>query len=60
MNFPSKYKEVLEMARHELITLHGLIAADGMAPRETWMIDTGLAVKEIDEVLNNWPSDKGE
>lgn len=44
-------RAALEMARHELTTLHGLIAADGMAPTETWTIDTNKAVAAIDAVF---------
>jgi hypothetical protein len=47
-----KEHRALEIARHELTTLHGLIAADGAAPQETWSIDTSAAVKSIDDVLN--------
>lgn len=45
-------REALEMARHELTTLHGLVAADGMAPMETWAIDTNKTVAMIDAALN--------
>jgi hypothetical protein len=48
----ARERRVLEMARHELTTLHGLIAADGMAPAETWQIDTCKTVAEIDAVLS--------
>lgn len=47
-----KERKALEMARHELTTLHGLIAADGAAPNETWSIDTSAAVSAIDDALN--------
>ena len=45
-------RKALEAARHELTTLHGLIAADGAAPQETWSIDTSAVVAAIDEALN--------
>ena len=41
----------LHVARHELVTLHGLIAADGAAPQEAFVIDTREAVALIDEAL---------
>jgi hypothetical protein len=47
-----KERKALEIARHELTTLHGLIAADGAAPNETWSIDTSAAVAAIDDALN--------
>lgn len=47
-----KERKALETARHELTTLHGLIAADGAAPNETWSIDTSAAVAAIDDALN--------
>lgn len=47
-----KGRKSLEMARHELTTLHGLIAAEGAAPNETWSIDTSEAVSVIDDALN--------
>ena len=47
-----KQRKALESARHELTTLHGLIAADGAAPQETWSIDTGDVVAAIDEALS--------
>jgi hypothetical protein len=49
-------RKALEIARHELTTLHGLIAADGAAPTETWTIDTNRVVAAIDEVLSESPS----
>ena len=51
-NITEKLRDALEMARHELTTLHGLIAADGAAPRETWSIDTMGVTSVIDDVLN--------
>lgn len=47
-----RLREALEVARHELVTLHGLKAADGAAPEETWDIDTSGAVAAIDGALN--------
>ena len=34
----NKERNALEIARHELTTLHGLIAADGTAPQKIWTI----------------------
>lgn len=45
-------KKALEEARHELTTLHGLVAADGAAPQETWVIDTNAVIAVIDQALN--------
>lgn len=47
-----KERKALEMARHELTTLHGLMAADGAAPSETWSIDTSAVVSAIDDALS--------
>lgn len=41
----------LEVALHELTTLHGLIAADGAAPQETFPVDTSTAVAFIDQII---------
>ena len=38
-------------AEHELTTLHGLLAADGAAPSETWTIDTSETLALISEAL---------
>lgn len=57
MNLPvgfesmSPVRRALEVARHELVTLHGLLAADSAAPNETFEIDTIEAVDLIDEAL---------
>lgn len=57
MNLPEGFeamslvRRALEVARHELVTLHGLIAADGAAPNETFEVDTIEAVDLIDEAL---------
>jgi len=50
-NMNDRSRKALEIARHELTTLHGLIAADGAAPSETWSIDTSAAVVAIDDAL---------
>lgn len=47
----SPVRRALEVARHELVTLHGLIVADGAAPNEAFEIDTDGAVGLIDEAL---------
>ena len=44
--------DAMEAARHELITLDGLIAADGAAPTETWVLDTKAIIKKLDAVLS--------
>lgn len=57
MNLPEGFENMtpvrraLEVARHELVTLHGLIVADGAAPNETFEIDTSEAVALLDKVL---------
>jgi hypothetical protein len=45
--------EALERARHELVTLHGLLAADGAAPTITWSIDVGNVIDEIDAAIES-------
>lgn len=45
-------RRTLEIARHELVVMDGLTAADGAAPSETFTINTRHAVQEIDEVIN--------
>lgn len=45
-------RSALEDARHELTTLHGLLAADGAVPDQTWTIDTSATVEEIDAALD--------
>lgn len=40
--------EALEAARHELVTLNGLLAADGMSPGETFSIDTTATIAILD------------
>ena len=44
-------RRALEVARHELVTLHGLVVADGAAPDETFEIDTSDVVELIAEAL---------
>lgn len=57
MNLPEGFENMtpvrraLEVARYELVTLHGLLAADSAAPNETFEIDTDGAVDLIDEAL---------
>ena len=57
MSFPVGFevmtpvRRALEVARHELVTLHGLIVADGAAPNETFEIDTIDVVNLIDAAL---------
>lgn len=53
-NEQQKTRQALEMARHELTTLHGLIAADGACPSETFPIDTSEAKAAIDAVLSEF------
>ena len=47
-----KALKALESARHELVTLNGLLGADAVAPSETFAIDTGKAIAEIDEAIS--------
>ena len=47
----SPVRRALEVARHELVTLHGLVVADSAAPNEASEIDTIEAVDLIDEAL---------
>lgn len=44
-------QRALEVARHELVTLSGLQAADATAPHETFTIDTNEAIRLIDVAL---------
>lgn len=41
----------LEVAIHELTTLHGLIAADSAAPQETFPIDTSTVVAYLAQII---------
>lgn len=47
----SEIKTALEAARHELATLNGLLAADAVAPAETWTIDTTNLLEQLDAVI---------
>ena len=47
-----KILDVLEIARHSLVTLHGLIAADGEVPEETFQIDEDKTIRLIDRAVN--------
>ncbi len=46
-----KIKAALEAARHELATLHGLIAADGAEPTETWTLDESSILRQLDAAI---------
>ena len=48
----NKERKALEMARHELITLHSRIAAGGVAPKEMRGIVTTAVIAAIDDALN--------
>lgn len=50
-----KILKALKDARHELVTLDGLMAADGVAPSYTWEIDTKVVVATIDDALKEFP-----
>jgi hypothetical protein len=39
-------------ARHELVTLDGLVAADCAAPDETWVLDVKATIKQLDDAFN--------
>ncbi|SFB22207.1 hypothetical protein [Azotobacter beijerinckii] len=47
-------REGMEAARHELVTLDGLTAADGAAPTETFVINTRAAIAKLDAALNEF------
>lgn len=57
MNLPegfeamSPVQQALTVARHELATLHGLVAVDAAAPDESFSIDTNEAVALLDTVM---------
>ena len=57
MNLPKGFEEMslvqqaLTVARHELATLHGLVAVDAAAPDESFSIDTNEAIALIDKAL---------
>ena len=42
----------VESARHELVTLGGLLAADGVSPSETFTIDVDAVIKQLDEAFS--------
>lgn len=46
--------DVIEVARHELTTLNGLLASDAAAPSETWQIDTTEIIKRLDAVIESF------
>jgi hypothetical protein len=50
-------KSALEAARHELTTLHGLVAADGAAPNETWTLDESHIIQQLDAAIEAVDSD---
>ena len=50
-------KSALESARHELTTLHGLVAADGAAPNETWPLDESHIIRQLDEAIESVDTD---
>lgn len=50
-------KSALEAARHELTTLHGLVAADGAAPNETWTLDESEIIRQLDGAIESVGSD---
>lgn len=45
--------QALELVRHELTVMHGLMAFDGAAPQVAWPIDTTKAVALIDGALSD-------
>ena len=57
MNLPEGFEamslvqQALSVARHELATLHGLVAVDAAAPAESFSIDTNEPVALIDKTL---------
>jgi len=50
-------RSALEAARHELTTLHGLVAADGAAPTETWTLDESHVIRQLDEAIESVDTD---
>lgn len=44
----SAQTKALKEARHELVTLNGLLAADGAAPSDTWTINTTPVIEALD------------
>lgn len=49
-----KIRMALELARYELVTLNGLVVADGAAPNETLAIDTAPIIKRLDAVISEF------
>lgn len=60
MSKAARIQAALEAARHELATLHGLLAADGAAPGETWTINVATTLALIDAALATEPDTKEE
>jgi hypothetical protein len=57
----AKAKKALESARHELVTLHGLLAMDEAArPHDTFYVDTNAAVDAIDDALKDFIEEEKE
>ena len=58
MNLPKGFEEMspvqqaLTVARHELATLHGLVAGDAATPDKSFSVDTSEAVALIDKALS--------
>ena len=50
----SQIEKALEKARYELVTLHGLLAADGACPGITWSIDVGSTIDELDAAIKQF------
>lgn len=48
----TRQRAALEVARHALTTLHGLVAHDGEAPGETFPIDETATIATIDAALS--------
>lgn len=54
----AKVRRALERARYIIDTLNGLVAADGEAPAETWTIDERDVLRELDEAIESFGSDR--
>ena len=50
-------QKALESARHELTTLHGLLATDGAMPEVQWRVDVSEPLALIDQALSENTSD---
>jgi len=46
------HRAAMEAARYELVTLDGLLAADGAAPGETWTINVRAVIRQLDKALS--------